>query len=72
MTTVEWSRVPCPYLATGRRFAAVRGFLRALTETLDVQPRFAAGNTLLRTVGARLAGLMPLAAGASLGNERPV
>ena len=39
MTTVEWSRVPCPYLATPRRFAAVAWLPAGVDRDLGCQPR---------------------------------
>ena len=65
MTAVAESR-SLSYLA--RRGVAVqwRGFLRALVETLDANLDAASREALLRAVGARMAGLMPLPACGSL------
>lgn len=65
MTTVVELR-SLSYLARRGVSPQWRGFLRALIETLDANLDVASRDALLRAVGARLAGLMPLAAGASL------
>jgi len=54
------------YLARRGVPAQWRGFLRALIETLDANLDVASRDALLRAVGARLAGLMPLPACGSL------
>ncbi|MFZ4410665.1 MAG: cellulose biosynthesis protein BcsD [Paracraurococcus sp.] len=65
MTTVPESR-SLSYLARRGVSAQWRGFLRALIETLDANLDTASRDALLRAVGARLAGLMPLPACGSL------
>jgi hypothetical protein len=54
------------YLARRGVAAQWRGFLRALIETLDANLDAASRDALLRAVGMRLAGLMPLPACDSL------
>jgi Cellulose synthase subunit D len=54
------------YLARSGVAAQWRGFLRALIETLDANLDAASRDALLRAVGARMAGTMPLAACGSL------
>ena len=65
MTAVDESR-SLSYLARRGVAAQWRGFLRALVETLDANLDIASRDALLRAVGARLAGLMPLPACGSL------
>ena len=65
MTAVAESR-SLSYLARRGVAAQWRGFLRALVETLDANLDAASRDALLRAVGARMAGLMPLPACGSL------
>lgn len=66
MTAVADTR-SLTYLARRGVAPQWRGFLRALIETLDANLDTASRDALLRAVGARLGGLMPLPPCASLG-----
>src|SRR5690348_8137548 len=65
MTAVD-EQPSLSYLARRGVAAQWRGFLRALVETLDANLDAASRDALLRAVGARMAGLMPLPACGSL------